>query len=97
MLRSIRSLCVLTALALATPTLVLAQVPASPVLQASTTGQTVSASWTAVPGATSYRVEAGVTPSLMLVATRSVRSPVSPSRRRKAAITCECLPGTATA
>ena len=66
MLRSIRSLCVLTALALATPTLVLAQVPASPVLQASTTGQTVSASWTAVPGATSYRVEAGVTPSLML-------------------------------
>ena len=47
-------------------TLVLVQVPAAPVLQASATGQTVSASWTAVPGATSYRVEAGVTPSLML-------------------------------
>jgi hypothetical protein len=63
---SIRSLCVLTALSLATPAVVLAQVPAAPVLQAGASGQTVSASWTAVPGAVSYRVEAGVTPSIML-------------------------------
>jgi len=66
MLRPIRSLCVLAALFTATPALVLAQVPAAPALQASATGQTVSASWTSVPGATSYRVEAGVTPSVML-------------------------------
>jgi hypothetical protein len=66
MLRSFRSLCLLASLFMAAPALVLAQVPAAPVLQASVSGQTVSASWTAVPGATSYRVEAGVTPSAML-------------------------------
>lgn len=63
MLRAIRSLSVLTALSLAIPAIVYAQVPAAPVLQASVSGQTVTASWTAVPGATSYRVEAGVTPA----------------------------------
>ena len=52
--------------ALALPVLASAQVPAAPVLQASATGQTVSASWTAVPGALAYRVEVGVTPSAML-------------------------------
>ena len=40
--------------------------PAAPVLQAQVSGQTVTATWTAVPGATSYRAEAGVTPGLML-------------------------------
>ncbi|MEP7116388.1 MAG: hypothetical protein ABI880_02330 [Acidobacteriota bacterium] len=52
--------------ALAVPVVALAQAPAAPVLQASVAGQTVSASWTAVAGATSYRVEAGVTPAAML-------------------------------
>lgn len=40
--------------------------PAAPVLQAQAIGQTVTASWTAVPGATSYRAEAGYTANLML-------------------------------
>lgn len=66
MIRAIRSLCALTALSLASPALLFAQVPVAPVLQASVSGQTVSASWTAVPGATSYRVEAGVTPAANL-------------------------------
>jgi hypothetical protein len=57
--------CIAALVALALPSLAAAQ-PAAPVLQAQATGQTVSASWTAVPGATSYRVEAGFTPSLML-------------------------------
>lgn len=43
-----------------------AQVLPAPVLQASATGTTVSASWTPVAGATSYRVEAGLTPTVML-------------------------------
>ncbi|MEZ5290330.1 MAG: hypothetical protein R2745_04550 [Vicinamibacterales bacterium] len=43
-----------------------AQVPAAPTLQASASGSTVSASWNAVGGATAYRVEAGITPALML-------------------------------
>lgn len=51
--------------ALALPALAGAQ-PAAPVLQAQATGQTVAATWTAVPGATSYRAEAGFTPNLML-------------------------------
>ena len=40
--------------------------PAAPVLQAQVSGQTVSATWNAVPGATSYRAEAGFSPGLML-------------------------------
>lgn len=51
--------------ALAAPALAVAQ-PAAPVLQASVSGQAVSASWTPSPGATSYRVEAGASPSLWL-------------------------------
>lgn len=43
-----------------------AQVPTAPTLTASASGQTVTASWTAVPGATAYRVEAGISPALML-------------------------------
>ncbi|HUU35413.1 MAG TPA: hypothetical protein VMW48_15215 [Vicinamibacterales bacterium] len=43
-----------------------AQPPAAPVLQASAAGQTVSASWTAIAGATNYRVEAGLTAGVML-------------------------------
>lgn len=43
-----------------------AQVPAAPTLQASASGSTVSASWSAVPGALAYRVEAGISPSVML-------------------------------
>ena len=49
----------------ATPLSASAQ-PAAPVLQAQVSGQTVTAAWTAVPGATSYRAEAGVLPGLML-------------------------------
>ncbi len=66
MFHSVRSLLALTALLLATPAFVFAQVPGAPVLQVSASGQTVSASWTAVPGATGYRVEAGIAPSIML-------------------------------
>lgn len=40
--------------------------PAAPVLQVQVAGQTVTASWTAVAGATSYRAEAGVSPTQML-------------------------------
>ena len=40
--------------------------PAAPVLQAQVAGQVVTASWNAVPGATSYRAEAGLSPGLML-------------------------------
>lgn len=43
-----------------------AQTPSAPVLQASVTGTTVSANWSAAAGATSYRVEAGLSPALML-------------------------------
>lgn len=43
-----------------------AQVPSAPVLQVSAVGTTVSASWTSVAGATSYRVEAGLSPVAML-------------------------------
>jgi hypothetical protein len=52
--------------ALATAGVASAQ-PAPPALQVQVIGgQTVVASWTAVPGATSYRVEAGVTPTQVL-------------------------------
>lgn len=65
MLRFLTALSALVAcLTLAAPAA--AQAPAAPILQASAVGQTVSASWTAVPGATGYRVEAGVTPTLVL-------------------------------
>jgi len=40
--------------------------PAAPVVQAQVSGQTVNASWNAVPGATSYRAEAGFSPGVML-------------------------------
>ena len=42
-----------------------AQLP-SPVLQVSVTGTTVTATWTAVAGATGYRAEAGFSPAAML-------------------------------
>lgn len=48
------------------PIVASAQVPAAPTLQASVSGTTVSASWSTVPGAGAYRVEAGLTPSVML-------------------------------
>lgn len=51
--------------ALTVPSIAAAQ-PAAPVLQAQASGQTVSAAWPPVPGATSYRAEAGVAPNLML-------------------------------
>ncbi len=57
--------CLVALVALALPSLTAAQ-PAAPALQAQAVGQTVSASWTAVPGATSYRAEAGIAPNLML-------------------------------
>ncbi len=57
--------CIAALVALALPSLAAAQL-AAPVLQAQANGQTVSAAWTAVPGATSYRAEAGTTPGLML-------------------------------
>ncbi len=64
----LRTLTVFTALAacltLAAP--VAAQPPAAPVLQASAVGQTVSATWTAVPGAFSYRAEVGLSPAQVL-------------------------------
>lgn len=66
MLHSVRSLIALTALVLAVPAFVFAQVPAAPVLQVGVSGQTVSASWTAVPGAASYRAEVGIAPTVML-------------------------------
>lgn len=40
--------------------------PAAPVLQAQVTGQTVTATWNAVAGATSYRAEAGFAPTQMV-------------------------------
>ncbi|MEZ5420848.1 MAG: hypothetical protein R2708_26390, partial [Vicinamibacterales bacterium] len=40
--------------------------PAAPVLQAQVSGQTVTATWNAVPGATSYRAEAGFAPNAMV-------------------------------
>ncbi len=40
--------------------------PAAPVLQVQASGQTVTATWNAVPGATSYRAEAGFSPSQMV-------------------------------
>lgn len=66
MFRAAAPLLVLCALVAGAPAAALAQVPPAPVLQASASGQTVSASWTAVAGATSYRVEAGIAPALML-------------------------------
>lgn len=54
----------LTVLAV-TPLIALAQ-PAAPVLQVQVIGQSVTATWAAVPGATSYRAEAGLTPTQML-------------------------------
>lgn len=66
MLRFARSIVTLSALLLTFPALLLAQAPAAPVLQATAVGTTVSAGWTAVAGATSYRVEAGISPGLML-------------------------------
>lgn len=62
MLRFLTALSALAAcLTLAAPAA--AQVPAAPVLQAAAVGQTVSANWTSVPGATGYRIEAGFTPN----------------------------------
>lgn len=40
--------------------------PPAPVLQAQVAGQTVTATWNAVPGATSYRAEAGFAPNAMV-------------------------------
>jgi hypothetical protein len=57
---------VAAAVAVALPSVSAAQ-PAAPVLQAQVSGQTVTAAWAAVPGATSYRAEAGVIPSQMLI------------------------------
>ena len=65
MLRRFTHVAVLMAL-VALPSLSSAQAPAAPVLQVGVSGQTVSASWTAVAGATSYRVEAGLSPAVML-------------------------------
>ena len=65
MLRKITFVALLMALA-AMPTLSSAQAPPAPVLQVAVSGQTVSATWTAVPGATSYRVEVGLSAALML-------------------------------
>lgn len=42
-----------------------AQVPSAPTLQVSVSGQTVTGVWTSVAGATSYRLEVGLTPSVM--------------------------------
>lgn len=57
------ALLVLTGLVAVLPHAAFAQVPAAPFLQASVSGQTVSVSWSAVAGALSYRVEAGVSPN----------------------------------
>ena len=65
MLRKITHVALLMAL-VAVPSLSSAQAPAAPVLQVAVSGQTVSATWTAVAGATSYRVEAGLSPAVML-------------------------------
>lgn len=63
-LRSVSAaVAVTTLVALATPAA--AQVPAAPTLQVSVSGQTVTAVWTTVSGATSYRLEVGVTPTVM--------------------------------
>lgn len=59
-----RSLALLVALVF-TSSLATAQ-PAAPVLQVQVTGQSVTATWTAVAGATGYRAEAGLTPTQML-------------------------------
>ena len=40
--------------------------PAAPVLQAQVSGQTVTATWNAVPGAVSYRAEAGYAPNAIV-------------------------------
>jgi hypothetical protein len=65
MLRTLTAFTALVAcLTLAAPAA--AQVPAAPVLQAGAVGQTVSATWTAVPGALSYRAEVGVTPTAVV-------------------------------
>lgn len=47
----------------------LAQTPAAPVLQVTVSGQMVAGSWNAVAGATGYRVEAGLSPALMVYGT----------------------------
>lgn len=60
-----RVLACLVALVAFVPQMASAQ-PAAPVLQASVSGQTVTATWAAVPGATSYRAEAGVTAGQMV-------------------------------
>lgn len=52
-------LCAVSALAAAAQ-------PAAPVLSVQVSGQTVTASWSAVAGATGYRAEAGVSPTQML-------------------------------
>ena len=65
MLRKFTFAALLMAL-VAVPSLSSAQAPAAPVLQVAVTGQVVSATWTSVAGATSYRVEAGLSPALML-------------------------------
>lgn len=65
MLRTVTFVALLMAL-VAMPSLSSAQAPVAPVLQVAVSGQTVSATWTAVAGATSYRVEAGLSPALML-------------------------------
>lgn len=50
---------------LALPALATAQ-PAAPTFEASSSGSTVTASWSAVPGATGYRVEAGLSPTIVV-------------------------------
>ncbi len=65
MMQELTLAAVLVAL-VALPSLSSAQAPVAPVLQVAVSGQTVSANWTAVAGATSYRVEAGLSPAVML-------------------------------
>ena len=56
----------LALLALLAATLPAVAQPAAPVLQVQVAGQTVTASWTAVPGALAYRAEAGFAPGAMV-------------------------------
>ncbi len=65
----IRTRAQVTALLLAVfalPALSVAQTPAAPVLQVTVAGQAVTGSWNTVAGATGYRVEAGVSPAVMV-------------------------------
>lgn len=66
MLRPVATVFTICALFVGAADVTSAQVPAAPVLQAAAAGSTVSASWTPVSGATSYRVEAGMAPGVML-------------------------------